>query len=128
MYIKHIALECSSEEKSDRFYGGLLNLEKKGSKSLPLSLSQQLFNSDKEYQMVNYADDTSHFEIFINPSKEPRGKTGNPLVDHICLEVDDRKSFLNQCMEMGVDIINVKKEDKEIIFIKDFDGNLFEIK
>ncbi|MGD2188148.1 MAG: hypothetical protein PVI71_18605, partial [Desulfobacterales bacterium] len=65
MILRHAALVCSSEKKSDRFYKNLLGLEKSEPKTLPLSLSKAIFNVDAELLMVNYQGEHVHFEIFI---------------------------------------------------------------
>ena len=49
-------------------------------------------------------------------------------IDHVCLEVDSLEAFLEACRKMEVEIVQVPKGDAMITFIKDDDGNLFEIK
>jgi catechol 2,3-dioxygenase-like lactoylglutathione lyase family enzyme len=124
MLLKHVALVCSSENNSDTFYRDLLGLEKKGTKVLSKTLSRQIFDLDGEYIIVNYADDSMHFEIFIG---NPGGAPKNGLA-HVCLEVDDLPAFLERCRSFGTPIRQISKETGVITFISDFDGNLFEIK
>jgi catechol 2,3-dioxygenase-like lactoylglutathione lyase family enzyme len=124
MQLKHVALVCSSEKNSDTFYRDLLGLEKKGTKVLPNTLSHQIFDLDSEYTIVNYADDTVHFEIFLD---SPGGGPKNSVA-HICVEVDDLTEFLTKCRSFGTPIRQIPKENGVITFISDFDGNLFEIK
>ena len=124
MLLKHVALVCSSENNSDKFYRDLLGLEKKDSKVLPMTLSRQIFNLDAEYKIVNYADTTMQFEIFLG---EQGGALKNGLV-HICLEVDDLSEFLKRCRSLGTHTRQITRGDGVITFITDFDGNLFEIK
>ena len=124
MVLKHIGLVCSSENHSDRFYGGLLGLEKKSSKTVPSELSKQIFNLDSEYKIVNYADDDIHFEIFIDAQKRFEGKK----IEHVCLEVDDLAVFLDKCRALEVNVRQIPKADGFLTFIRDYDGNLFEIK
>ena len=49
-------------------------------------------------------------------------------IDHVCLAVDKLEAFLEKCRNMGVEIARVPKGDAVITFIKDYDGNLFELK
>jgi catechol 2,3-dioxygenase-like lactoylglutathione lyase family enzyme len=124
MDLKHVALTSSSEEKADAFYAELLGLIKSEPKTLPLNLSKAIFNRDRELVMINYQDDRIHFEIFIAASDG-----GNsPKIAHTCLEVDDLDKFLEKCRNLNVDIAQIPKGDKLLTFIKDFDGNLYEIK
>jgi catechol 2,3-dioxygenase-like lactoylglutathione lyase family enzyme len=124
MLLKHVALVCSSEEKSDQFYESLLGLKKGRSKMIPSTLSKQIFNFDSELKIIDYAVDEMHFEVFISYQKVADDKR----IEHICFEVDDLEVFLNKCKEMGVKILQIPKEKGFLTFISDYDGNLFEIK
>ena len=123
MRLRHAGLTCSSEENSDRFYKDLLGLNKSAPKTLPADLSRAIFGLDTELQMISYMDDNVHFEIFItNPSRASQSR-----IDHLCLEVDDLDEFIAKCRHMQVAVNLVPKGDKTLTFIKDFDGNLFEV-
>ena len=124
MDLKHLALTASSEEKADTFYADLLGLTKSEPKILPLKLSKAIFNVARELLMINYRDEKVHFEIFITPS---RGEN-SPKIEHTCLEVDDLDGFLEKSSKLNVDIAQIPKGDKSLTFVRDFDGNLFEIK
>ena len=127
MILKHIALVCSSEANANRFYQDLLGLKKINSRILSSSLSRQIFNLDSEYKMVNYANDEIHFEIFLDPEKNFPDK--DKSMEHVCLQVDNIKMFLEKCRSLDVKIKQIPKENNGfIIFINDYDGNLFEIK
>ena len=124
MHIKHVALACTSERKADTFYANLLGLNKSEVKTLPLELSKAIFNLDRELVIINYLDDKVHFEIFITPAAEEN----SPQIEHTCLEVGDLDGFLEKCNKLNLDIAQIPKGDKILTFIRDFDGNLFEIK
>jgi len=124
MLLRHAGLTCSSEENSDKFYKNLLGLKKSEPKILPSGLSKAIFNLDAELQMINYVDDNIHFEIFIaNQFNTPQDR-----IDHLCLEVDDLAGFIEQCRRMSVEVTLIPKGQNTLTFIKDFDGNIFEIK
>ena len=124
MRLKHVALVSSSEERADAFYEDLLGLTKSEPKILPLELSESIFNMDRELVMVNYQDEQVHFEIFITPFDEEN----SPQIEHTCLQVDNLEVFLEKCSELNLDIAQIPKGDKTLTFVRDFDGNLFEIK
>ena len=123
MVLRHVALTSSSEEKADAFYADLLGLTKSEPKALPRDLSKAIFNVDSELVMINYQDEQVHFEIFVTGSNGGNSRK----IAHICLEVDNLEVFLEKCHSLNVDIARIPKGEKELIFIKDFDGNLFEI-
>ena len=124
MILRHVALTCSSEEKSDKFYQDLLGLQKSEPKTIPPALSQALFEINSELKIINYRDKNLHFEIFF--SNQNSG--GAKRIDHVCLAVDDLEAFLEKCLRLQVKVIQVPKGDKLLTFISDDDGNLFEIK
>ena len=124
MDLRHVGLTCGSEENSDKFYKDLLGLEKSGARTLPASLSKSIFNLDAELVIINYLNEDLHFEIFITDYS----KDSSRQIEHLCLEVADLSVFLHKCDSLGVEVARIPKGDKTLTFIKDFDGNLFEIK
>jgi len=124
MKLRHAALRCSSEKNSDKFYKRLLGLKKSDPKSLPRALSKAIFGVDSELSIINYLDENVHFEIFI--TSHPGNSDGR--IEHLCLEVEDLGVFLKKCHDQGVDVSQIPRGDRTLTFIRDFDGNLFEIK
>ena len=124
MNLKHVALTSSSEEKADAFYADLLDLKKSEPKLLPMELAKAIFNLDRELVMINYQDEQIHFEIFIAAGDDEN----SPKIEHTCLQVDHLEVFLEKCRRLNVDISRIPKGDKMLTFVRDFDGNLFEIK
>ena len=124
MILRHVALTCSSEKNSDRFFKNLLGLEKSEPKILALHLSKAIFKVDSELQIINYLSEHAHFEIFIT------GHSMNHVrqVAHVCLEVDDLETFLKKCRDLEVDVSQIPKGGRTLTFIRDYDDNLFEIK
>ncbi len=47
---------------------------------------------------------------------------------HTCLEIDDRNAFIKKCEIMEVEILKVPKGESLLVFVRDYDGNFFEIK
>jgi catechol 2,3-dioxygenase-like lactoylglutathione lyase family enzyme len=124
MILRHVALTCSSEEKSDKFYKSLLGLQKSEPKTIPSALSKALFDINSELKIINYLNGYLHFEIFLTNHNNSSVRQ----IEHVCLEVDDLAAFLEKCRTLQVKIIQVSREEKLLTFISDDDGNLFEIK
>jgi catechol 2,3-dioxygenase-like lactoylglutathione lyase family enzyme len=124
MMLQHVAVTCSSEKNSDRFYKNLLGLEKSGPKILPSSLSRAIFKVNSELLMINYLGESVHFEVFITGHATNRERQ----IEHVCLEADDLQSFLKKCNDLDIEISQIPKGDRILTFIRDYDGNLFEIK
>lgn len=124
MDLLHVGLTCSSEEKADCFYEGLLGFKKLDPEFLPNEMSTAIFGQDAGVKKIYYAGESFRFEIFVYSN----GDYNSRLFDHVCFEVENLEEFLGKCHRNKVDIIRVPKGDYLVTFIKDFDGNLFEIK
>jgi catechol 2,3-dioxygenase-like lactoylglutathione lyase family enzyme len=125
MKLIHVALACRNEVNSDRFYQGLLGLRKIRSKTIPSSLAEQVFGRKEEFRIIDYADETLHFEIFVDPHV---GREHGRL-EHVCLEVVDLETFLRDCRASGATVLQVPKGDGGMLtFVRDYDGHLYEIK
>ncbi len=124
MLLKHVGLACSNEGNADKFYRDLLGLNKSEPKVLSAGLANAIFNFERQLQIIDYMSDKLHFEIFITGQPSD----GFESIGHQCLAVDDLSGFIEKCREIGVKISQIPKGDKLLTFIKDFDGNLFEIK
>ena len=124
MNLIHVALTCSSEEKADTFYLNLLGLKKSAPKTLAAEISEAIFGIRTELTIINYVGESAHFEIFISRRRQEDVRP----IEHVCLEVNDLSEFLQKCNRLKVAVIQVPKGGSLITFIKDFDGNLFEIK
>ena len=124
MKLHHMAIVCSSIERADRFYEGVLGLKKLKSGTLDRAFGEQLFGISQDCEMILYGNQDLRIEVFVTVS-DPEMKTP---YHHICLEIEDRKSFVKKCEQAGVTVKRFSKGDYLIIFIEDYDGNLFEIK
>ncbi len=124
MELLHIALVNSSEKNSDLFYKDLLGCEKKPPRQVPATLMKSLFNQDEVATIINYVHkDGLVFEVFIMAVRELTP------VSHACLKVKAHDGFLTTCKKMNISIRRFVKDDGDsIVFIEDFDQNLFEIK
>jgi catechol 2,3-dioxygenase-like lactoylglutathione lyase family enzyme len=120
---KHTALVCRSEDRADRFYQDLLGLEKAEPWPLPPTLARAIFGVDAKLTIINYTGAGMHFEIFIAAGHP--GSTAT--IEHTCIEVESRRDFLRTCRKLGVRINAVPKGDRTLLFVQDFDGNLFEV-
>jgi catechol 2,3-dioxygenase-like lactoylglutathione lyase family enzyme len=124
MFLNHIAVCCSSEEESDTFYGRLLGLKKVNSRIVPGDFIEKIFGINIELKLINYTNDNIRFEVFVGDGSD----LDVNRIGHICLDVDDREGFIKKCEASNLTINKIPKDDSFILFISDYDGNLFEIK
>ena len=103
-----------------------MGLERTEPKTLPRETAEALFGVETDLTMVYYQDENSQFELFIHPHlKSFNGARGN--VSHDCIQVEDKDGFVEKCEEAGCDVMRVPKGDKVLTFVRDLDGNLFEV-
>ena len=126
MKIEHIAVASNSEINSDKFYIGLLNLQKVRSFSVSKDMMNQFFGVNKEQYIIRYSNELVSIEVFIMNDNEKSLDT----FTHTCLIIEDRDKLVDNAMKNGYPVIKVPREgsEKYYLFIKDDFGNLFEIK
>jgi len=124
MDLLHVGLTSSSEERADEFYVDLLGLEKAEPKVLGAEICRALFGVDCELMVINYVGESAHFEVFVRGA----APTAARPIEHACVGVEDLSEFLRKCESFHVEVIRVPRGQSVITFIKDADGNLFEIK
>ena len=124
MKVNHIALTSRSEQNADRYFKDLLGLEKVRVKTIPAGLAGKVLKFDQEITAIDYEGPGVRFEVFLLEISKASG----PEIRHTGLEVEDREDLISRAKELGLEIRVGEKDGRKIIFISDFDGNLFEIK
>lgn len=122
MLFNHVALVCSSENQCDQFYQNVLGLEKLPSKILSPEMSEKIFGVRREYKLIYYGNTHLKFEIFLSSQEEKK------QIGHVCLELKNREEILKKCAALGMEIIQIPRNGGDLVFIKDQDGHLFEMK
>lgn len=120
--LNHIGLQYQDKLQAETFFGKVLGLPTQKEFTLPAELSQAIFGINESVEVIAYGDDNFKFEIFI---------TGSPKAssyEHIGWIVTNKTEFIELCQNNGIDPIIAKKGEKELLFIRDFAGYLYEIK
>ncbi|MDY6831457.1 MAG: VOC family protein [Thermodesulfobacteriota bacterium] len=124
MKLHHIGIACRSSSAGDRFYRDLLGLKKKRERTVPGEVIKAIFGIDRDARIIEYGNATMLLEVFVLPGLEEY----HP-VSHLCLEVNNRAAFLEKCATMGFGVRQIPKTDgTAIVFVRDDDGNQYEIK
>ena len=119
--IQHVAVECSDQQSADRFFTTILKIPKIKSTLLSKELSAVIFGINKNVPIEIYDNGKMRVEVFINTTRR------EPTYDHICIKVDDKSDFFTECKQQGLDPFFVEKEGKQLLFVRDFSKNLFEV-
>jgi catechol 2,3-dioxygenase-like lactoylglutathione lyase family enzyme len=119
--VHHVAVECSDVQTADTFFRDVLGIPKVKSTLLSRELCQSIFNIDSPVQMETYDTGTMRVEVFITP--EPV----HPRFVHLGIAVESKAAFIMRCEQQGLAPFVVQKNGKQLLFVRDFSGNLFEI-
>lgn len=119
--LQHVAINYLDKEKADIFFTKILDLKFKKSFSLNSELSKQIFDNFEQVDVFVYGNNFVIFEVFITQ------KVVKYSFEHICIKVNDKKKFIEKCKNYGLKPYLINKEEKQILFVKDFSGNLFEV-
>ena len=122
MKLEHIALSVSDYKEIDKFYINVLGMKQIKNFVLRKELAANIFEINEEITVFLLQKDKVVFEIFI--TTEYRKKA----FDHICISIKNREKFINKVLLNGYNVIRIKREIFDLIFVKDKDGNVFEIK
>ena len=123
MKLNHVGIANESEENALRFYHGLLGFEKTREFVVSPELSEQLFSVSKEIKVLVFERDSVKIEVFICPEC----KQHFPDYRHTGLLIDDFQALREKASETGV-FIEGKTSEKTVYFLRDFSGNMIEIK
>lgn len=120
--LNHVALQCNDKEKVETFFTEVLGLPIKKKFTVSGELSEAIFGIDESVDVEVYDNNETRFEIFITQTEEKRG------YGHVCIEIDNKKEFIDRCKQYGIKPMFITKGGKNLLFVRDFSGNLFEIK
>jgi len=121
-FLNHIALQCSDSEKAKIFFTEILGLPLEKKFVVSKELSERIFGIVKDVEVEVYSNNRVRFEVFIIQNEENHG------FEHVCVEIDNKKEFIELCNKYDLKTIIIEKNGKNLLFVKDFSGNLFEIK
>ena len=93
-------------------------------KTVPADLSKKIFDREEAFTIIDYGARGIKFEVFLSPEAGPEPRRTN----HVCLEVEDRQDLLKKADTLGFKTRNIPKQGDFVVFLEDFDGNLFELK
>jgi catechol 2,3-dioxygenase-like lactoylglutathione lyase family enzyme len=120
--LNHVALQCNDKEKIETFFTEVLGLPIKKKFTVSGELSEAIFGINESVDVEVYDNNETRFEIFITQTEEKRG------YGHVCIEIDNKKEFIDRCKQYGIKPMFITKSGKNLLFVRDFSGNLFEIK
>ena len=122
MKLEHIALSVSDYKEIEKFYMNILGMKQIKNFILRKELTSNIFEINEEITVYLLQKDKVTFEIFITTGYRKKA------FDHICISIKNREKFITKVLLNGYKVIRIERELFDLIFIKDNDGNIFEIK
>jgi catechol 2,3-dioxygenase-like lactoylglutathione lyase family enzyme len=120
--LAHIALQCTDELRADIFFRDILGLQVYNERIMPADKAEKIFGIKQEVIVKSYSNESTIFEIFITDII-PTVHYG-----HVCIFIGDKDSLIKKCIQHGIHINKAHFDEKDYLFIRDFSGNLYEIK
>ncbi len=123
MQLNHVGIINKNEEQALKFYQDFLGLQKTREILLPLELSEQLFSVSQEIKVLVVENEGIKIEVFISDFQPE-----NPNFTHFAIMVDSLSEITEKARQFNAEVIIGKHKDKTAYFLKDFSGNLIEVK
>lgn len=123
MELNHIGITNKNEEEALRFYQDFLGLEKTREIILAPEFSGQLFSLFQEIKVLVFEKPGLKIEVFISDFQH-----ASPNFTHFGLMLDNFAEVIEKAKRSHIDLIIGKHKEKTVYFLKDFSGNLIEIK
>ena len=120
--LNHIALQGLNKEEAVVFFTKILKIPMVKNFSVSKELSSKIFGIDESVEVYVFDNGDARFEVFI------KNKKNKSEFEHVCIDVEDKNEFVNNCRSYGLKPFFVKKNEKDLLFVRDFSNNLYEIK
>ncbi len=122
--IDHICIEVSSAERCREIFEDVLSLTRAYSFEIDVEFMSRMFGLNTACEAVVYSAGDIKIEVFIRPAME---KTGG-RISHLCMLLPNREKVLKSAHEKGFDVLHHPRDGRPLYYIRDHDGNLYEIK
>lgn len=123
MQLNHVGIINKNEEQALKFYSEFLGMEKTKEILLAPELSEQLFSLSKEIKVMVFENEGLKIEVFISDFQPE-----NPNFTHFGIMVDSLPDITEKARKFNTELIIGKHKDKTVYFLKDFSGNIIEVK
>jgi len=120
--MQHVALQYAEKEKADIFFKEILGLKLIKDFKLQENLSKKIFDVSEEADVFVYGNEDAVFEIFITPH------TTDYVFNHVCIKVPNKEDFVKKCEKNNLKPFFVYKDNRKLLFTKDYFNNLYEVK
>jgi len=122
MNFEHIALNIVDLKEIESFYCKILGMSEIRHFVLDKNLAGEIFGIEKDTTVFQLQKNEILLEVFLIPERFENG------FSHLCISISDREEIANKADQNGYSCIRLKRDNSDMIFIKDKSGNIFELK
>lgn len=119
--LKHIALEISEKDIRD-FYIDILGGEIVNQFVLNKEIAKEIFNIHEAVKVYRFSLKNLEFELFVHKY------FNRNTLSHTCIEMEDASNIFKRAYKKNYWVHLRKSGSNNTYFIKDNNGNLFELK
>lgn len=121
--LRHIGLQIHEETEAKEFYENILSFKEVNRFILHSKTAKQVFNSEKEIEVIRIKKFDILIELFICP------ETSNANMAHLAFEFWKADDIISKAEKSSYPVIIFEKPSgSKARYIKDKAGNIFEIK
>lgn len=121
--LRHIGLQIHEKTEARDFYENILSFKEVNRFILHSETAKQVFNSEKEIEVIRMKKFDIMIELFICP------KTSNANMTHLAFEFWKVDDIISKAKNSSYSVIIFEKPNgSKARYIKDKAGNIFEIK
>ena len=120
----HACVTVRSEARAQRVFAELFAMPLLRRFEVGAELCDALFGIAGAAEVAVYDAGGAAMEVFICPELPDRGAH----YDHVCVAVEDRAGTLRRAAHLGLEVRRFRKGAKDVVIVRDEDGNQYEIK
>jgi len=118
----HIALEYKNKKDAHIFFSTILGIPHTRGFIVSTELSKEIFGREKTVEVDVFDNGEICFEIFYTDDIK------HSSFSHTCINVNSKEKFVDNCKKYKLRPYTVVKGEKELLFVRDFSQNIYEIK
>jgi len=122
MNLEHIALTITDRKEIEIFYQKILGFSEVRSFILQEDIAREIFGIEQETRVYHLQNDSLLMELFLMPERFEH------FYNHICISIPNREEIVYKADQYAYECIRIRRQNSDMIFIKDRSGNIFEIK
>lgn len=124
MQIQHIALNINDISEINHFYKNILKCWPENNFEIEEQMALKIFGIKEKPKVFTMRNSDVSMELFLSNKELPKPQG----YQYICIKLKDRKHTAEKAKAYGYEVVEIKRNTSDLLFIKDKAGNTFELK